>query len=140
MSASFTADQLENLSAQVDQQLAELQEQPSAAVYKSLEPDKQDDPEHLPAQWRVIAEVTKEEPRSFWHKFKQAAHHDLCEEGGVLNKQWLKWRDLTNTAVLASFGAILTNMGYAGTALQVLAVALAVIVIHIGLKAICEEA
>jgi hypothetical protein len=139
MSVPFTADQLEKLSAQVDRQLAELQEQPSAAVYKGLDPDKQDDPEHLPAQWRIIAEVTKEEPCSFWQKFKQAAHHDLCEEGGVLNKQWQKWGDLSNKEVLRTLGAVLAAMGFTGNALQMLVVAVAVIILHIGLKAICAE-
>ena len=141
MSAPFTADQLENLSAQVDQQLAELQElqeQPSIAVYKGLEPDKQDDPERLPVQWRVIAEVTKEEPRSFWQRFKQAAHRDLCEEGGVLHTQWRRYRSLSSKGVLESFGAVLVAMGFSGNALQVLSVAIGVIVLHLGCTAICE--
>ncbi len=139
MSAPFTADQLESLSAQIDRQLAELQANPSTAVHKGGKQDKQENPERLPVQWQAIAAVTKE-PRSFWQRFKKVAHNDLCEKDGVLNTQWRKWGDLSNEAVLKSFGALLVGMGFSGNALQVLAVALAVIVIHLGCTAICAEA
>ena len=91
MSAPFTADQPESLSAQINRQLAQLQAESPVSFHKGNEPDKQDNLEHLPVQWRAIKEITKEEPRSFWQRFKQAARRDLCEEGGVLNKQWQKW-------------------------------------------------
>lgn len=58
----------------------------------------------------------------------------------VLYQQWKKWGDLSNEKVLKSFGAVLVAMGFSGNALQVLAVALAVVVLHIGVKAICAEA
>ncbi len=90
-------------------------------------------------QWQAIQKITKEQPRSFWRRFRQAAQHDLCEEGGVLHTQWQKWGDLRKETVLKSFGAILVAMGFSGNALQVLAVALTVIVLHIGCMAICEE-
>ena len=139
MPSPFTPEQLTSLSLQIDQQLRELHDAPPCAEVKSGEPDKQDIPERLPAQWRTIKEITKEEPRSFWRRFKQAAHSDLCDEGGVLNAQWKKYRDLSNDAVLLSFGYLLKDMGFSGIGLQVLAVALVVIVLHLGLKTICEE-
>lgn len=139
MSSPFTPDQLTSLSLQIDQQLAQLRDESPALTRTGNEPDKQDIPERLPVQWRVIAAVTKEEPRSFWRRFKQAAHSDLCDKGGVLNAQWKKYRDLSSKSVLESFGAILVAMGFSGNALQLLAMALVVIVLHIGLKAICEE-
>uniref|UniRef100_UPI004055D167 hypothetical protein n=1 Tax=Candidatus Electronema sp. TaxID=2698783 RepID=UPI004055D167 len=86
-----------------------------------------------------ISTITKEEPRSFWRRFKQAARRDLCEEGGVLHTQWKRYGDLSNEAVLKSFGAVLAAMGFSGNVLQMLAVALGVIVIHLGCKAVCEE-
>jgi len=73
-------------------------------------------------------------------RFLQAVRKDLCEEGGVLHEQWKKWGDLSNEKVLQSFGAILVAMGLTGNALQTLAVASAVIVLHLGAKTICEEA
>lgn len=139
MSSPFTPDQLASLSLQIDQQLAELRNASEYAKSKGDEPGKQDIPERLPAQWQVIASVTKEEPRSFWRKFKQAARRDLCEEGGVLHAQWQRYRDLSSKSVLESFGAILAAMGYSGNALQVLGVALVVIVLHLNCTVICEE-
>jgi hypothetical protein len=139
MPSPFTPDQLASLSLQLDQQLRELHDAPPCAEVKSGEPDKQDIPDRLPVQWRAVSAVIKEEPRSFWRRFKQAAHCDLCEEGGVLHTQWKKYGDLSNEAVLKSFGTILAAMGFSGNVLQMLAVALGVIVIHLGCKTICEE-
>ena len=87
----------------------------------------------------MIASVTKEEPRSFWLRFKQAARRDLCEEGGTLYALWKKYHDLSNEEVLKSFGALLVGMGFSGNVLQMLAVALVVIVLHLGCAVICEE-
>ncbi|WP_417915675.1 hypothetical protein [Candidatus Electronema sp. JM] len=154
MPSPFTPDQLASLSAQIDQQLALLRDEPSNDILRghvistqgdpspsiSGKPDKQDIPDRLPAQWQIIAAVTKEEPRSFWQKFKQAARRDLCEEGGVLYAQWQRHRDLSSKSVLESFGAVLVAMGYSGNALQVLAVAAGVIVLHLGCTVICEQA
>lgn len=139
MPSPFTPDQLASLSAQIDQQLAQLRDASAQAEFKGDEPDKQDIPDRLPAQWQVIAAATKEEPRSFWRRFKQAARRDLCEEGGVLYAQWQRYRDLSSRSVLESFGAVLAAMGFSGNALQVLAVAVGVIVLHLGCTVICEE-
>ncbi|MGR0481165.1 MAG: hypothetical protein ACTFAL_07100 [Candidatus Electronema sp. V4] len=158
MPSPFTPDQLASLSLQIDQQLAPLRDESAQSVQSMRNvrglrilntwmpvpstgnaADKQDIPERLPMQWQAIAAVTKEEPRSFWRRFKQAAHCDLCEEGGVLHTQWKKYGDLSNEAVLKSFGTILAAMGFSGNVLQMLAVAAGVIVIHLGCTAICEE-
>ncbi len=79
------------------------------------------------------------EPESFWTRFKKAAKQDVCEDGGVLNKQWQKWGDLSNEKVLKQFGAILVAMGFSGNVLQVMVVSLAVIDVHLGVKAFCME-
>lgn len=139
MSSHFTPDQLASLSLQIDQQLAELHDKPNSDQLKQSPSERKDIPDRLPMQWRAISTITKEEPRSFWRQFKQAARRDLCEDGGVLHTQWKKYGDLSNEAVLKSFGAILAAMGFSGNVLQMLAVALAVIVIHLGCKAVCEE-
>ena len=91
-------------------------------------------------QRRAIEDTTRQDAPSFMKRFLQAARKDLCEEGGVLYQQWKKWGDLSNEKVLHSFGAILVAMGFTGNAVQVLAVALAVIVLHLGAKTICEAA
>jgi hypothetical protein len=139
MSNPFTPDQLASLSLQIDQQLAQLQDTSNTGDFKDDEPVSEDITDRLPAQWQAISTITKEEPRSFWRRFKQAAHRDLCEDGGVLHTQWQKYGDLSNEAVLKSFGAVLAAMGFSGNVLQMLAVAVGVIVIHLGCKTICEE-
>jgi len=135
MNEPFTAEQITALSAEVDEQLQELNsiygtDQLKGVKSKDALPDK---------QRQVIAVATGEDAASFLKRFKQAARQDLCEKDGVLYKQWKKWGDLSNKQVLKSFGAVLVAMGFAGNALQILAVALAVVVLHIGVKAICEE-
>jgi hypothetical protein len=142
MSMPFTPEQINSLSAQIDQQLQHLQQlrdEPPVAFRKGDEPDKHEITERAPAQWRAVAEITKEDPQTFWRRFRRAAHNDLCEEGGVLYAQWKKWGDLSSKAVLESFGAVLVAMGFSGNALYVLAVALGVIVMHLGCKAVCTE-
>ncbi len=137
MSTPFTPEQLEALSLNIDEQLGELRNSPS--LYSETKADKEPEelPERTPKQWQVIAKVTKEDPQSFWQRFKLAAHNDLCMEGGVLYTQWQRYRDLSSRSVLESFGAILMAMGFSGNALQILAVALCVIILHIGLQAVC---
>ena len=109
MSTPFMPNQLEDLAQRIDEQLAELQANSSTALHKGNKPDKQEISERLPVQWRAIKEISKEDPQTFWQRFKQAAHNDLCEEGGVLNKQWQKWGDLSNKEVLRTFGAVLAE-------------------------------
>ena len=133
MSSIFTPEQITTLSTEIDNQLRQLKQQPDSGqkgdkIYVGLV-----------KQTQAIEKVTKEKPESFLKKFGRAAKQDLCEEGGLLNKQWKKWADLNNKDVLDKFGAVLVAMGFAGATLEILAVALAVIVIHIGVKAFCEE-
>ncbi len=139
MSTPFTPEQLEALSLNIDEQLDELRNSPSSYSETKAGKEPEELPERTPKQWQVIAKVTKEDPQTFWQRFKLAAHNDLCVEGGVLHKQWQKWGDLSNKEVVRTLGAVLAAMGFTGNALQMLAVALSVIVIHIGLKAICAE-
>jgi hypothetical protein len=46
---------------------------------------------------------------------------------------------LNNQGVLRGFGTIVVAMGFSGNALQVLAVAFAVIVRHLGFEAFCAS-
>ncbi|WP_339137667.1 MAG: hypothetical protein WGN25_06135 [Candidatus Electrothrix sp. GW3-4] len=139
MPTPFSPDQLEALCLDMDEQLKELRNSPSFLSESKAAQQPEQLPERTPKQWQIIAVVTREDPQSFWQRFKQAAHSDLCEEGGVLHAQWRRYRNLSSKAVLESFGALLVAMGFSGNALQVLAVALGVIVMHLGCTAICKE-
>ncbi|MDP8963006.1 MAG: hypothetical protein M3O33_03280 [Cyanobacteriota bacterium] len=135
MTTVFTPEEINALSANIDSQLQELRIDSASGTIKG---DRQSD--SLPTkQSQAIEEITKEKSKSFLKKFGRAAKTDLCEEGGLLNSQWKKWADLDNKDVIDKFVLILAPMGFSGAALEMLVVAVAVIVIHIGVKAFCED-
>ena len=72
-------------------------------------------------------------------KFARAAKQDLCVEGGVLYGQWKKYGDLENETMLNTFSVILISMGISNPFLARAVVTVSVIVIHIGIKAFCED-
>jgi hypothetical protein len=133
--------ELDRLADQVDQELKELTADPALAFQKSSSgktipvlPEK---------QRKAIEIATGESADSFWQKYKRAARKDLCHKGGLLYKQWHKWRDLpSKDAVKVSLGLV-AGLGISGTALPVVAVAGSVIllniVLNIGVNAICED-
>ena len=138
----FTPEEIIYLSTQIEQQRRELEStSDSTSDQKSMETlgliyAYEEVPE---AQSQVIAEVTNEEPESFLKRFAKAARNDLCESNGLLNQQWKKWRDLTNKDVLDKFGNVLMAMGFAAQPLNTLVVAVAVIVLQVGVTNFCEK-
>jgi hypothetical protein len=128
---------MEELSTEIDRQLHLLTRSEEYGISRF---DEKGQPEFPLPQMEKIREVTGEAAREFLKRFVKAARNDLCDEGGVLYAQWKKWGDLTNKNILKSFGALLVGMGFSGSQLQVLAVALAVVVIHLGVRAVCQEA
>jgi hypothetical protein len=136
MTEIFTAAEIEELSAEIDRQLQELR-QSGAATYKSgdeLEPRGA-----LSKQKESIESLTKEPMPSFLAKFGRAAKADICEKDGMLHKQWEKWGDLNNKDALERLGGVLVAMGFSGNVVSPLAVAAIVVIVHIGLKAFCED-
>ncbi|MBW4484114.1 MAG: hypothetical protein KME14_16375 [Tildeniella torsiva UHER 1998/13D] len=131
----FSDADVQSLAAAIDQQLANIEQMRSTSVQRSLEEPNAP----LAQQASAIERVTQENSISFLKKFRAAAKADLCDEGGVLNAQWQQWKDLASGDVVKNFGPILVAMGFTGVLLETLVVATGVIVIHIGLKAFCEE-
>ncbi|NEP18673.1 MAG: hypothetical protein F6J97_17510 [Leptolyngbya sp. SIO4C1] len=135
MSAPFPPQTVEALAGAIDRQIAQLSATRSLSVQRSLEsPDAP-----LAKQAAEIERITQEKPAHFLKKFRKAAKQDTCEEGGILNTQWQKWKDLASGDVVKSFGPVLVAMGFSGVLLETLVVAVGVTVIHIGLTAFCEE-
>ena len=93
----------------------------------------------LVKQNQAIAAATKEPAKSFLQKFRKAAKADLCEEDGVLYKQWKKWGDLDNKETISKFGGVLAGMGFLGEFITPILVSVTVIILHIGVKAFCDE-
>ena len=135
MTTPFSDPEIQALAAAIDQQLTDIEQTRTTSVQRSLEEPNAP----LALQASEIERITQEKPVTFLKKFRQAAKADLCEEGGVLNAQWQQWKDLASGDVVKNFGPVLVAMGFTGVLLETLVVAVGVIVIHIGLKAFCEE-
>jgi hypothetical protein len=90
-------------------------------------------------QLDAIERATVEPAANFWARFKQAAWKDLCQEDGLLYQQWHKWKDLSNKDLVKFSYGILVGLGITGAALYVVIVAVAVIILHLGVKTICAE-
>ena len=130
----FSDEEISQLAAEIDAQLLELRSLPVDAHSKSVDLDSQ-----LVKQNQAIAIATKEPAKRFLQKFWKAAKADLCEEEGMLYKQWKKWGDLDNKETISTFKGILTGLGLSGNVVPTAIVAVTVIVLHIGVKAFCDE-
>ena len=130
----FSDEEISQLAAEIDAQLSELRSLSSDALLRSDDKEVQ-----LVKQNEAIATATKEPAKSFLQKFWKAAKADLCEEEGVLYKQWKKWGDLDNKEAMDKFKVILTGLGLTGNLLSSVLVAVMVIVLHIGVRAFCDE-
>ena len=134
----FTDAELQTLSAEIDSQLIELAKDPDG-IGKHIGhtvPAKQKQ------QLEQVIEQdlgTKEPADSFMKKFARAAKQDLCVEGGVLYGQWKKYGDLENEKMVNTFSGILIGMVISNALLGTAVVAVSVIVIHITIKAFCED-
>ena len=126
--------EISQLATEIDAQLLELRSLSGDASLKTVDKEAQ-----LVKQNQAIAAATKEPAKSFLQKFWKAAKADLCEEDGVLYKQWKKWGDLDNKEAMDKFKVVLTGLGLTGNLLQSALVAVTVIVLHIGVKAFCDE-
>lgn len=125
----FTETELQNILTEIEQQLQELKRMGYAP--------QRGDEEFPPKQQQAIEDSTNEKMPTFWQRFLQAAHKDLCEKDGVLYEQWQRWGNLNNKTVVETFAAILVSLGFSGSQLQVLVVALVVLVLHLGIKTVC---
>jgi hypothetical protein len=134
----FSAEQVREMSAEVDRQLKAARVMPIAD-----EKDAMDEIRRLRSQLRVqkdaIAVATGEDAEGFLRKFARASRRDLCEEGGVLYEQWKKYADLENEKTIGFVSGIVGAMGLTGGAAAGVAIAVTVIMLHLGVKTMCEE-
>lgn len=136
MQEIFSDQDLQRLSDEIDQQLRELQQQSVDFIYKN----NRNTHKKMPTkQKETLEQATGENADSFLKRFAQVTKKDLCEKDGVLFQQWKKYGDLNNKDMLKTFGGVLVAMGIASTLLQTAVVAVSVIILHLGIKTICEE-
>ncbi|MGZ4967928.1 MAG: hypothetical protein ACXV8O_08520 [Methylobacter sp.] len=133
----FTDQELQSLADQINLQLSELA---TGIDHQNLQKSVRGGKKALPAKQKALLEqATGEAAETFLKKFVRVAKQDLCREGGVLHGQWQKYGDLENESMLKHFGGILAGMGLTSAPLQTAVVAVSVIVLHLGIKAICED-
>jgi hypothetical protein len=132
MSDLFTPEEIERLTGEVNEQLRVLAvEEPAFQRGKGAARPRAE------RQRKVIEQATGQDAATFLARFRQAARKDLCEKGGVLNKQWTKYRDLPSKSMLNTFGGILVGLGISGGALHIAVVAIAAYVLYLGVQAFC---
>ena len=138
MDFGLGGDELITSLVEVEQQLKEVRSAGSA-VSKDPIVELRALRSQLMLQEEAIEKVAGEPAERFLRKFARAGHRDLCEDDGVLFKQWKKYGDLDNETTLKLVGGILTTMGLTGGMLQAGAIAVTVMVVHLTVKTICEE-
>ncbi len=138
MADVFGADELVVLVAAVDRQLANLTVLPMAPGK-----DPMDEVRSLRLMLRnqtaAIEQLAGEPADSFLRKLARVARRDVCEEGGLLNKQWEQYQDLSRADTLAVVGGALGLLGLANPVVVAIAVPVTVIILHLGLRTFCEE-
>jgi len=131
--AIFSETDLDRLSGEVEDQLAELAVQPRG-LFKSV-----DAPPAFPTkQAEAVANATGEDAQTFFEAFKKAARKDICAEGGLFHEQWKKYKDVAKRDLVVFVGGVLTSLGITPTALPVVAVAISVWLLFVGIDAYCE--
>ncbi len=129
----LTTEQLTQLSAQVEEQLAELK---SSALLRKGEEDKI---EAFSKQKQAIEKTTEEEADRFLQKFAKQSKEVICNANSDLHKQYESFGGLKKDEVLDKFAALLAVSGFSGVAVNVLTVAITVYFLHIGLKKFSEK-
>jgi formylglycine-generating enzyme required for sulfatase activity/uncharacterized caspase-like protein len=130
---------LQNTVEEVDGQLAEVELQEIVVSRDRLNEQRLLRGSLLTSQTAEIEQVIQEPVDSFLRKFARVARRDICEEGGVLNKQWEQFNDLSRSDTLKIVSAALAVMGIANPVVTVIAVPITVIILHLGLRTFCEE-
>jgi hypothetical protein len=134
----FSAEQVRELSIEVDRQLAAVRVMPIADQKDAL-----DEVRRLRSQLRVqkdtIEVATGEPTDGFLRKFARVARRDVCEDSGLLNKQWEKYQDLSREDTLVVVAGALGLMGIANPVVVAIGVPITVIILHLGLRTFCEE-
>ena len=152
MSDIFTTEELAALSAQVDEQLGELTQRKLSERELSkgyargmtrgdtqlFSAAPQDD--DLPSKQRqAIEDKAHEKADTFLQTFADKAKEMLCDAESDLRQKYAQFGEVDKVTLLERFAVLLTVMGFSGIGLQVLAVAVTVYIIHIGLKPFADK-
>jgi hypothetical protein len=130
----LTESELDALTAQVKQRLAELEaEQPGTMMVSR---GKDAEAQLITIEIRPLEDELDEDAEGFWQKFKRTAKRDICEEDGKL---YGMWRRVNAQDVVAYSAGVVSAMGLGGRILPSAAVAVSVVMLHLGIRTLCEE-
>jgi hypothetical protein len=93
----------------------------------------------LALQEGAIEAQVQEPVGDFLRRFARVARRDVCDEGGLLNRQWVKYQDLGREDTIVVVAGALGLMGVASPVAVAIAVPVTVIILHLGLRTFCEE-
>lgn len=131
--ATFGETELDRLAREVEDQLAELRVQPKG-LFKSV-----DAPKPTPEkQMSVIANAAGQDPMTFFEAFKKAAREDICDAGGIFHERWTKYKDVAKRDLVAFTIGVLSLIGVSAAALPIVAVAVVVWLLFVGIDAYRE--
>ena len=135
---TFTEQEIQNLSAEIDLQLSELANE--TTIEEGNVRGTRSAKKSIPSkQKQQIEQAIGESAETTLKKIGRVVKEDLCKEGGLLYKKWQQLGGLDNETLLLTFGSVLSGMGLTAIALQTATVAVSVIVVHLGIKYFCED-
>ena len=140
----FSNEQIEQWADEVSDELNALTvEQAIRAESRSLsdEPVVPLVPERLRGRLEAVA---GEPAETFWVKLRAAFRKDLCIEGGYLNGEWKKYKDLPTKDVVQWTITFLSAIGVAlgssaGLAVIPVAAWILHILLNVGINAVCDD-
>lgn len=135
MTDIFTPEEIATMSAEIDKQLEELK----TDLLSDATKDEKKESSLPPKQRKNIEKNIKENPKKFSDRVLRALYNDLCKEDGILYKQYQQFGELSNKDLIKTLGPLLAGMGLVSIPLQTVTVAIAVYILHIGAKVICDE-
>jgi len=133
MTNPLTASELAQLSTQVEEQLRELNSA-SVLTRASFSEPKSPPTDLPPKQRQAIEQHSDESAEHFLHKLSNQAKDILCSADSDLQKEYEIFGNLKKDELLEKLAGLLAVMGFSTGALQMLSVAVAVYILHIGLK------
>jgi len=133
---TFTEQELQALSSEIDSQLRELVSAPiGEGDTKHVDPTRK----VIPAkQKQLLEQATGENAETFMQKFARHAKKNLCEKGGLLHDIHEGTGNISKKVMLGVFSDILLDIGLPINAIHTVVVASIVIVLHIGIETFCE--
>ena len=130
----LSEDELAALTERVKQRLAELEDAQPGTVLVSRGNDEE--AQLIASEIKPLEAALDESAESFWRKFKRTARRDICEEDGKL---YGMWRKVNEQDVVSYSVGVATALGLKGEGLFGVVVAVAVVMLHLKIRTLCEE-